>query len=295
MKKFIIKISLFVVSIVLFILSLLLLIPQNKDNYLYEYHKKLELIDTVPSPRVILVGGSNLAFSIDSKMVSDSLGINVVNMGLHASIGLRYMLDSIEKYLRYGDTVIVMPEYSQFYTSYNGKVEALPSAFLYSLDFNPSILNLSQIMTVISGIPNHVLGNIVTLKGEWTYSANNFNKFGDEVSHRQEKSRKIHIFSPPQTKINMNDLEDFTSKINDIKNIGCHIMLMWPITIETNYISHLRIIDEISKELEKKNLNFSVNSDYFVQPDSMAFDTPYHLNGIAAEESAKRLITILKK
>ena len=81
------------------------------DNYLAAVLEKDRLIRTTPSPKMILVGGSNLAFGIDSKMLQDSLGIRVVNMGLYAKLGLRYMLAQVRPYIKTGDVVIVVPEY----------------------------------------------------------------------------------------------------------------------------------------------------------------------------------------
>ncbi|HVD61344.1 MAG TPA: hypothetical protein VNC11_10775, partial [Gemmatimonadaceae bacterium] len=65
------------------------------NNYLAAVLEKDRLIRNTPSPKVILVGGSNLAFGIDSKLMQDSLGLRVVNMGLYAKLGLRYMLAQV--------------------------------------------------------------------------------------------------------------------------------------------------------------------------------------------------------
>lgn len=67
-------------------------------------------------PRIIFVGGSNLAFGLDSQRIKDSLNINVINYGLHAGIGLKYMVDDISTYARKGDIIVFAPEYSHFYS-----------------------------------------------------------------------------------------------------------------------------------------------------------------------------------
>ena len=59
------------------------------DNYLAAVLEKDRLIRSTPSPKIVLVGGSNLAFGIDSKKIEDSLGLRVVNMGLYAKLGLQ--------------------------------------------------------------------------------------------------------------------------------------------------------------------------------------------------------------
>ena len=57
------------------------------DNYLAAVLEKDRLIRNTASPKIILVGGSNLAFGIDSRAIEDSLGIHVVNMGCTRGLG----------------------------------------------------------------------------------------------------------------------------------------------------------------------------------------------------------------
>ena len=83
----------------------------EQDGYLQAYNKKCQLLEDTPSPRIIFVGGSNLAFGLDSQRIKDSLNINVINYGLHAGIGLKYMIDDISTYARKGDIIVFAPEY----------------------------------------------------------------------------------------------------------------------------------------------------------------------------------------
>lgn len=258
---------------------------------MYEYHNKMERIDTISSPRLILVGGSNLAFSIDSEMISDSLKFNIVNMGLHASTGLRYMLDSLFPYLKENDIIVIMPEYSQFYTQYNGRFETLSPAFFFTPNKDVSMLNFEQISNVISGIPSHIKSNLLFRNSnQWQYSSDNFNEYGDEIAHRKEPSKNYAKPTAITSSLNKYAIEDLANKISNIKKKGCEVYLFWPITIESNYLVNHAAIQEISENLKQKDLHFSIDPDYFVQPDSMAYDTPDHLNGKAAEESARRFI-----
>ncbi len=87
---------------------------------------KHEALETTAPPRIILVGGSNVAFGIDSEKMENELHLSVVNTGLHAGIGLPYMLNDVKPYLKEGDTIIIIPEYSQFFDDKDkGEVEPL--------------------------------------------------------------------------------------------------------------------------------------------------------------------------
>src|SRR5687768_14997237 len=105
---------------------------EANDNYLVAVLEKDRLIRKTPSPKIILVGGSNLAFGIDSKMMQDSLRMPVVNMGLYAKLGLKYMLAQVQPYIGPGDVVVVVPEYDQFYGDFANGDHTLNTALLYA-------------------------------------------------------------------------------------------------------------------------------------------------------------------
>jgi hypothetical protein len=103
---------------------------RESDNYLLSILEKEKLARTTPSPKILLIGGSNLAFGIDSKEIEDSLGLNVVNMGLYAKLGLKYMLAQARPYIKAGDVAVVVPEYDQFYGEYANGDNTLNTALL---------------------------------------------------------------------------------------------------------------------------------------------------------------------
>src|SRR4026209_2444686 len=81
---------------------------------------KHNLLDKQLSPRIIFVGGSNVAQGIDSNAVQQSLGLNPVNMGLDAGLGLDFMLNEVKDSVRTGDVIVIAPEYEHFEWSHHG-------------------------------------------------------------------------------------------------------------------------------------------------------------------------------
>src|SRR6478672_545894 len=113
-KKLFIKIGLLALAVILTgALASQYDVKKVDNDYIAAVLEKDRLIRSTPSPKIILVGGSNLAFGIDSRMMEDSLHLNVVNMGLYAKLGLRYMLAQVKPYIRRGDVVIIVPEYDK--------------------------------------------------------------------------------------------------------------------------------------------------------------------------------------
>jgi hypothetical protein len=80
-------------------------------HYLTALRDKERLLQTVPPPRVLLVGGSSLAFGVNSKALERALGVPVLNLGLNAGLGLDMILAQAERGLADGDRVMLSPEY----------------------------------------------------------------------------------------------------------------------------------------------------------------------------------------
>ena len=90
MKKFIIKSLLFFGIICLTIILINVLIGNTKDpsNYMSAIIDKHERINKIKTPKIILAGGSNVAFGINSEEIEEAFSVPVVNMGLDAGLGL---------------------------------------------------------------------------------------------------------------------------------------------------------------------------------------------------------------
>jgi hypothetical protein len=80
-------------------------------GYLAAYADKLARLEHLAPPRLILVGGSSMAFGVDSRMLEEELGRPVVNLGLHAATGMEFQLNTLRPFLRRGDVVVLGLEY----------------------------------------------------------------------------------------------------------------------------------------------------------------------------------------
>src|SRR6185503_7764309 len=57
---------------------------------------KHQRLVSAPSPRIILIGGSNLLFGIDSPMIEQQTRYHPVNMGLVGGLRLDYIINEIK-------------------------------------------------------------------------------------------------------------------------------------------------------------------------------------------------------
>ena len=65
-------------------------------------------------PRIFLVGGSNVAFGLDSHQIEKEIGMTTINFGCIAGIGPEIVLSSMMPTLRNGDNIIFAWEYGLY-------------------------------------------------------------------------------------------------------------------------------------------------------------------------------------
>ena len=285
------------------------------DNYLAAVLEKDRLIRGTPSPKVVLVGGSNLAFGVDSRMLQDSLGMRVVNMGLYAKLGLRYMLAQVKPYIAPGDVVAVVPEYDQFYGDYANGDHTLNTALLYAPpdrigDFvksysvidvvvRPRVENARRAFMQASADVFGVKDRYFPADTNPVYNRRSFNQLGDVVSHLGKKGRNpdsIFVTQlPPITDFNAATLEDLNNVARVAKMRRAHAYFLFPSYIDRSYSINVAAIDSLRGRLaEGMRMPLIGSPRDFVYPSKFFFDTRYHLNEDGRRLRSLRMIGVLR-
>lgn len=289
-------------------LVLLFAIPKDHNAYLCEYDHKIQLIDTTSQPRTILIGGSNIAFGTDSKMIKDSLRCNVINLGLHGGIGIRYPLEDCLKYIKKGDIVVFQFEYDDFFSGGNGIPETFP-AFMVVNDWrNINQLNIYQWKNIIIGTPGEALKNMKrlavfllrgsfdspTVNTKYAYVKSGFNEYGDEISHIKFPNIKYISSGKPDTrKVNNIFMNWLAKTIRQYEQVGAKVVMLPPVCIE----SHFKVSynDNIERALININHPYLTNPESMVLHDSCAFNTGYHMNKEGVRQNTRNIIKNLKR
>jgi len=285
------------------------------DNYLAAVLEKDRLIRNTGSPKVILVGGSNLAFGIDSRMLQDSLGLNVVNMGLYAKLGLRYMLAQVNPYVRSGDVLIVVPEYDQFYGDFANGDNTLNTALLYAPgdrigDFVRSYSVIDVVLRPrVENARRSFLRATAAAVGKEAqffppdtnpvYNRRSFNQYGDVVSHIGRAGMhpdSIYVGPLPAMKeFNDNTIDDLNDIAGEAARRGARSYFMYPSYIDRSYILNAAAIDSLSKRLSRSlRMPVAGTPRTFVYPGTYFFDTRYHLNEEGRRRRTVQMIRLLR-
>lgn len=302
MKKFVIKIIVFVFpAIALFLLGILLPVtPRASKSLLMASKNKNLLIQETLSPRIIFVGGSNLSFGLNSQMIKDSLQLNPINTAIHASIGIKFMLDNTLDYVQNGDIIVLVPEYSHFYRSLNfGSKELMRIIFDVDLK-NIKHLNIAQIANVISHLPQYSLTKFkpteyLNVKESDVYSVNSFNQFGDTYTHWKMKQQEFAPYGKINDEFKLDVIKYFEEFNTALKRKGGILLVSFPGFQETSFNKSKIAIQKVNDELLKSSLMLIGTPERYKIPDSLMFNMPYHLNKQGVDYRTELLIEDIKK
>lgn len=90
--------------------SALLLPDQYGATFTGAMEKKLSLLENTKGKKIVLVGGSSVAFGIESDLIEHYTGYPTVNFGLYAALGTKIMMELSLPSIGKGDIVILSPE-----------------------------------------------------------------------------------------------------------------------------------------------------------------------------------------
>lgn len=178
-----IALPLIVIPVIIIIFAFCL--PVQYDMSFYGGMKiKNDRLNSVEGRKIVIIGGSSVAFGVRSDLMEEELGIPVVNFGLYANLGTKYMLDVAKDSISADDLVIIAPEQNSqaLSTYFNGE------AVWYSADGNFGLLNkvpfsdkgelLKSCLTFTSGKFGYwQSGSKPCPNG--VYNVNSFNDYGD--------------------------------------------------------------------------------------------------------------------
>lgn len=297
MKKFLQKIALFLLILLMFFIVGILLpvTPRASTSMLFAEIQKDSLLANVPAPRLILIGGSSISVSINSKHIKDSLGLNPINTGVHAATGLVFMLDHTIKFIQKGDVVVIVPEYDQLFGNFAyGAQELLRTILDVKID-NVFDLRMQQLRNIVPFLPQYALSKFrpseyIESHDNMIYLRNAFNKYGDCNIRDEHHPPNTLVFFPLPDAFNndiINELKVFETKANEK---GAKVILSFPAFQDESYDNFADNIEQV--EQAYRNNGFKVIGDpaAYKFPNSLIYDTPYHLKTKGVEIRTQMLI-----
>ena len=308
MKKIFIKSTLIIFSIVLsFYFSFkharakeLPFGVQTMAGAIIDKHSRLK---SLPSPKLITIGGSNAMFGFDSEYMERRLKIPVQNMALGASLGLTFMLNEVREDLKKDDIVLLSLEYYLDEGDENIKlflVELYPQSekyVEYKNNYERFKINCNY---VFRELRNYLLFSLLStdkIHNDEVYGREAFNKNGNI---KEELRLKAKLALNDVKILGKKDYAESIAKINMFikyaKSKQAKVFFVFPPLAEIQYKENFEAIEDIyiqyQKKLEAQILNKPTDSVY---PDSCFYDTIYHLRSPYHTTHAIKVMKNLEK
>jgi len=297
--------------------------PENSasSEYLASIFDKLQAVRETPAPRVILVGGSGVAFGFNSDVMTEVLEKPVINFAIHAALPFEWYLNHLEPFLHEGDTVVFIPEYIRAGLNEHGAMngESVRMALLrpgFLKQMPPRIWNEINLPATYHGLEVDGvlrLGCLLVQSAakDWCaaarrtfpqpvasghdYDRRAFNQRGDHAAHWTRSNQSD--FAPTTVDVEgvCSNIEMLNRTGGDWRKKGIHTFFSFAWIADSIYQAHADSFSQIEKRF-KHDLQIPIlEPSYIVQlTRDKNYDTPYHLTGPAVEQRSRDLAHEIK-
>lgn len=260
----------------------------------------MEYLKSTTGDRLIFVAGSNVGHGFDSAFLERELNRPIVNMGLHANLGLVYQMRAVEDGIHSRDTIILMPEYPQFKDDYCLGEDELLALVATLMPEHRALLDFRQWYKMIFKIPTtgarKLFRPISLFSGG--KSKMRYNHYGDSQEYLNYTNRTS--FASNLRGYKAEDYSDLVipyinSFISQCKKKGARVLIMPPVHEKTSFDAERALIDRIRKELERNGTPFEADPARYALPDELFAETAYHLNCRGVPVRMKLLVEDLRR
>ena len=234
-------------------------------------------------PRLMLVGGSGMHYTVNSDYLTEKLGIEVFNMGLDGKLGLDVIFSTVLPEIRQGDIVLVIPEYLMLLDQDGiGDISvhfAVATNQPNIIDVKPKKFIEDTWMLGITGLKSLVKSGVdLSTKGKFDeYYSDPLTKRGEPTKTWERNSKWWQLtVDDTITQHSIDKIKEFQQQLNEK---GATMVLSLPVIYGSTEENSLSNIQKTAQELEaiapliydQDNLNVWTDVSLFAE-------THYHLN-----------------
>ena len=264
--------------------------PVYSQTFLGGLAPKYDRLNAINEPKIIVVGGSSVAFGLDSELLAQHVGMPVVNFGLYATLGTKIMMDLSKANVNDGDIVVLAPEMDAQTLSLYFNAEAA----LQGLESNWRMLrhiSKENYSDLAGGMYEYITSKIKYLRSgaldpAGVYNRDSFNEYGDIVYARPHNTMLLG-YDPAKMIELMPELiaQEFIDYINEYtaycKQQGATVYFSFPPmnasamssanTEDTLFDFYCYLYENLDCEVIGNVNDYIIAEDYF-------YDSNFHLN-----------------
>lgn len=281
------------------VMSILLLPGGTYDtSYQATIQDKYDLLIATESPKIILVGGSSLAFGINADAISEATGYPVVNLGLHAGFGNLFITELAKANIGKGDIVLLgyeynWPEESSFTTI---GTDLVMSGIDNRIEMYRYV-SVSQWRSILGYLFTYASGKNTFEEADGLYSRNGFSENGNQMTtDRPEAFEPAEGFEITVTeRISEESIDYLRAFKDDVESRGASVYFI-AAPYARDGITNLAGLDRIvSLEEEQIGIPYISEMKDYAFDHSLLFDTKYHCNTIGEQRRTQLLIQDLER
>lgn len=261
-------------------------------------------LDSIAKNKIVLIGGSNVCYGINSQMIEDSFNMPVVDMAINAGMGMSFYYQQVKHAIKAGDIIIGIPEY---YT-YDGKITN-GDAGIYSLaiiDYrNIKFFNAMQWLQLPIYLGDIINENVKAFftyeKNKMTFGRFQYNKWGDYMGHKNEgsyadtfKHNKQYDLSVYENKNEIYPDKNFINLIKSFEQFcnSKNAIYLHAYPVYSRYFYNDNVAKKIAEKLQP--LKFINNPETYLYGFDSLYDSPNHILYKFRDERTSKLINDIR-
>lgn len=281
------------------------LIPQTSEHYLAALVEKQNLLQSITPPRLILMGGSSVAFGTDSDLLEKEIKISVINSSLDEHLGSYFMMKQLEAGIQKGDLILLSLEYD---LSSAGDLEEQLAVLESYPSAEPWIKPRGKFERWRSLIHYYAKSTFDTLYTKCfpetgsnlltaIYQRRAFSEKGDMKGHLFKK-----VLNRPAFDIKIDSLTDFSQQIQDMNRFielanrkEALVYFTFPSFPQSCFEKNQQGIHFIEKQV-RASLKTRIlgRPEDALMDDELFFDSPHHPNTRGRQIRSLRLVQLLE-
>lgn len=282
---------------------------QYSETYYAALGKQYDRLCSTEGEKVIVVGGSNIAFGLDSELFESLYGSPSIAFGLYGSLGVKVMMDLSKADIGKGDIVVLAPEISAEATSLYFGAESVLKATEGRLDILAHVGrdNFKDLAAAAWGFATTKLKNVRTnekfdLQGVYrNVCVNDYGEIGKKLFPREGNILATGYLNDVVNYSTADISQEFIDYVNDYvaycKRRGATVYYSFsPVNARAVRWDSLREDTEKYYAFLSEKLDCEVISDPldYVYDYRYFYDTNFHLNDSGAVLRTVQLVRDLK-
>jgi len=276
------------------------------------FDAKIEIANNQTSPKLILLGGSSVDFSISAEQIEKELAIPTVNFGSTAELA-EYIFHVVKKAAKSGDTILMPLEYHYYYCKRKNPFQPVMVRDRYLLyydqEYYQSLPLYDRVATKASGFRD-----LIRMMDEDNWDYEKYKKIDEALNQNGDENKTEPENKPPKLKEVDWPIEFYSSFESKFENEYCakkltafidwakendvQVIATYPTLYDFDgayykgrYPEIFRLIEKFYQDRDVPVLGNPYDAMY---PYEDFFNTGYHLHSVARVEHTEKVIALLR-